>query len=91
MFHCIRKHRLFASFASHSLQNIRTNSHTNILFDANKYMSKRIFDSERMFASHFLITGEYMLESIKLEANVDKTLSEFRIQAKIHKQIFAYQ
>jgi hypothetical protein len=34
MFRYIRKHYLFASFASYSLQYIRTNSHTNIRFDA---------------------------------------------------------
>jgi hypothetical protein len=30
MFRYIRKHQLFASFASYSLQNIRTHPHTNI-------------------------------------------------------------
>jgi hypothetical protein len=34
MLRYIRKHHLFASFASYSLQNIRTNLHTNIRFDA---------------------------------------------------------
>jgi hypothetical protein len=34
MFRYIRKQHFFASFASYSLQNIRTDSHTNIRFDA---------------------------------------------------------
>ncbi len=34
MFRYIRKHHLFAPFASYSLQNIRTNSNTNIQFVA---------------------------------------------------------
>jgi hypothetical protein len=32
MFQYIRKHHLFASFASYTLQNIRTDWHTNIRF-----------------------------------------------------------
>ncbi len=34
MFRYIRKHHLFASFASYSLQNIRTDSHTTVRFGA---------------------------------------------------------
>ncbi len=33
MFRYIRKHHLFVSFASYSLQNMRTDSHTNVRFD----------------------------------------------------------
>jgi len=43
MFRYIRKHHFFASFASYSLQNIRTDSHTNIEFDAKKEYSLLFF------------------------------------------------
>jgi hypothetical protein len=78
MFQYIRKHHLFALFASYSLQNVRTYSHKNISFDAKKYMS-------------FSHTREYLLQNIRLEAKICKTLSEFHIQANIRLQIFAYK
>jgi hypothetical protein len=49
-FRYIRKNHLFASFASYLLQNIRTDSHTKIRFDAKKYMLQQIFASEQIFA-----------------------------------------
>jgi hypothetical protein len=36
-------------------------------------------------------TGEYLLQNIRLEAKIYKTLSEFHIQANIRLQIFAYK
>jgi hypothetical protein len=59
----IRQHNLFASFASYSLQNIRTNSHANI----------------------------QLLQNIRFEADICKTLSELHIQTNMRKQIFTYK
>ncbi len=55
----------------------------------NKCMSKRIFASERIFASNFL-----MLANIRnncFEANIHKTSSEIHIQVNISLQILAYK
>jgi hypothetical protein len=53
----------------------------------NKYMLKRIFASEQIFTSR---TGKYLLQNIRFEANIRKTLSEFHIQANIRLQILPY-
>ncbi len=50
MFWCIHKQHFFASSASYSLQNIRTDSLTNIRLKCKKYMLQRIFVSVRIFA-----------------------------------------
>jgi hypothetical protein len=49
---------IFANTISshHLLQNIRTDSHTNIRFEANKYMLQRIFASERIYAKGDSVT-----------------------------------
>jgi hypothetical protein len=75
MFRYIRKHHLFASFASYSLQNIRTDLHTNIRFDAKNTFAANIrFRANiRLRFSH---TGEHLLQNIRLEAN-------FHIQTNI--------
>jgi hypothetical protein len=52
MFRNIRKHHLFASFASYSLQNICTDSHTNIRFDA-----------KNTCCSKYLLQNEYLLKT----------------------------
>ncbi len=39
----------------------------------------------------FSHTGEYLLQNIRLTANILKTLSEFHIKANIRLQIFAYK
>ncbi len=57
----------------------------------NKYMLKRIFALERIFASIFSHTGEYSLPNFRFEANIRKTSSEFHIQAKSRLQTFAYK
>jgi hypothetical protein len=48
----IRKHHLLASFASYSLQNICTSSHTNIRFDA-----------KNTCCSKYLLQNEYLLKT----------------------------
>ncbi len=50
MFRYICKHLLFTSFASYSLENIRTNSHINIRFDAKIHVAANI-----RFRANFLI------------------------------------
>ncbi len=73
----IRKHHLFTSLASYSFQNNRTDSHTNIEFDAANIQ----FTNFHLRFSH---TGTYVFASnIRLEANIRETLSEFHIQANI--------
>jgi hypothetical protein len=68
MFRYVRKHHLFASFASYSLQISRTNSNTNIRFVA-----------KQITISH---TGEYLLRNnIRFEAKSRKTFNEFHIEA----------
>ncbi len=91
MFGNIRKHHLFASFASYSLQNIRTNLHTHIRFDAEQIHVETSIASEQIFASHGLILAKYLLQNIRFETNNHKTLSEFHIQANICLQINAYK
>jgi hypothetical protein len=76
MFRYIRKHHLFASLASYSFQNIHTDSHTNIQFDA----ANIHFTNFHLRFSH---TGTYLLQNIRLEANIRETLSEFHIKANI--------
>jgi hypothetical protein len=90
MFWNICKHHLFASFASYSLQNIHTNLHTKIRFDAEQICtcwSKYRFRSNIRFT--FSHTGKYLLQNIRFETNNHKTLSKFHIQANICLQIFA--
>jgi hypothetical protein len=73
MFRYIRSHTLFESFALYSVQNIRTDSHTNSRFDAKIHLAANIrFRANiRLRFSH---TGEYLLQNIRLEANIRKTL-----------------
>ncbi len=73
MFRNIHEHRLFTSFASYSLQNICTDSHTNT----------RLMQKINVAADRFSQIGEYLLQNIRLEANICKTLREFHIQANI--------
>ncbi len=63
MFRYIWKHHLFASFPSYSLQNIRTDSYTNIRFDAKKYIWQRIFASEQIFPYDFLLLANTVFAS----------------------------
>ncbi len=91
MFRYISKHRLFASFASYSLQNIRINSHTIIRFDSKQIHVEaniRFRANTRFTFSH---TGKYSLQNIHLEENIRKTSSEFHIQVNICFKIFAYK
>ncbi len=78
MFRYIRKHHLFASFASYSLQNTCTNSHTNILFNAKQMyflilanVSFKIFGLKQIFANIKRIShsSEYSLANICVHAN----------------------
>ncbi len=108
MFRYIHQHHLFASFASYSILNIRTNLNTNsrfvvkqinFLILANtcfkKFVLKRIFAK----TNKFFHTSEYLLQNIRFEANIRKTLSEFYMQANIRLnslanirlQMFAYE
>jgi hypothetical protein len=81
MFRYIRKHTLFASFASKYSHRF-----TYKIFDLvgkNTYCSEyslKIFLFWRIFASKY-----------RLEANIHETLCEFHIQDNICLQIFAYQ
>jgi hypothetical protein len=52
---------------------------------------KQIFSSEGIFASHCSHTAEYLLQNIRFEANIRKTLKKFHIQANIHFQKFPYK
>jgi hypothetical protein len=80
MFLYIRKHHLFASFASYSLHNIRTDSPTNIRFDAkNSSCSEYSLQSEFpliIFSCWRIFAPKYLFRSEDLQ-----TLSEFHIQA----------
>jgi hypothetical protein len=77
---------IFTSFASYSLQNIRTDSHKNVQLSAkNTCCSKYSLQSKYLLKiSH---TGEYLLLNICSEVN-RKTLSKFHIQANICLQMF---
>jgi len=81
MFWYIRKHHLFTSFASYLLQNIRTNLHINIRFDATQiHVEANIrFRANTRFL--FLHTSKYLLQNIRFEANIHKTFSKFHIQS----------
>jgi hypothetical protein len=93
----------YTIYSHQSLQNIRTNFHTNIQFDAKQIHFEAFFASEQIFASTFSPTGEYSLQNICFEANIHKTSSEIyiqmsthslaniRIQANVCFQIFAYK
>ncbi len=78
-------------YLHHSLQNVRSDSYTNIWFDAkNKYVAGNI----RFRANicwRFSHTGEYLLQNICLEANIRKTLSELHIQVNFRLQTIAYK
>jgi hypothetical protein len=80
MFWYIRKHHLFTSFASYLLQNIGTNLHINIRFDATQiHVEANIrFKANNRFL--FLHTSKYLLQNIRFEANIHKTFSKFHIQ-----------
>ncbi len=68
MFRYIRKHRLFASFASYSLQNRRTDSHKySIWCKTNTCCSEYSLQSE--YSLEHFHTGEYLLQNIRLYAN----------------------
>jgi hypothetical protein len=56
----IRKHHLFASFSSYSLQNISTDSHANIRFDAKRHAAANIRFRVNI-QLRFSHTGEYLL------------------------------
>ncbi len=99
MFQYIRRHHLFASFSSYSLQNIRKNSHTNIRFDAKLYMSQQIFfranilftyspNGEYSLQNEFVHTREYSHTS-KYSHTSEYSLANIFILAKIRLQIFA--
>jgi hypothetical protein len=107
MFRYIHKHHLFASFASCSL-HIRTNLNTNSRFVAKQInflilanTCFKIFVLKRIFAktNKFSQTGKYLLQNIRFEANIRKSLSKFYMQANIRLnslanirlQIFAYE
>ncbi len=76
MFRYIRKHHLFASFASYSLQKY-----------SHKFEYKYSICCKANTFSH---TSEYLLQNSRFEATIRKYLSEFHIQANIRLQIFAY-
>ncbi len=82
MFRFLRQNHLFASFASYSHQNIRTNLFTDIQFDA-KQMHVEAYI--RLTFSH---AGEYSLQYIHFEANIPKTSSKFHIQVFAYMRIF---
>jgi hypothetical protein len=58
-------------------KNIRKNSHTNIQLDGK--------------TNAFSHIGEFLLQNIRFEANIRKSLSEFHIQANSRLKIFAFQ
>jgi hypothetical protein len=70
MFRFIRKHHLFASFASHLLRNIRTKSDTNIQFDAQQMHVKASIRIRANIRYKFSHAGEYSLQNIRFEANI---------------------
>jgi hypothetical protein len=75
MFWYIRKHHLFASFL-------------HIRFKIFAKIRIQIFDLlQDKYISH---TGEYLLQNIRFEANIRKTLSEFHIEANIRWQKFTH-
>ncbi len=90
LFRYICIHHLFASFASYLLLIIQTDLHTNIRIHAkNTCCSEYSLQSEyRLRLSH---TGDYLLQNIRLEANIRKTFSEFHIQVNICLQIFTHK
>jgi hypothetical protein len=72
-----------ASFALFSLQNFAPDSHTNSRFDAKStHVAENIRFRAiiRLRSSH---TGKYLLQNIRLEANIRKTLCDCHIQANI--------
>jgi hypothetical protein len=81
MFQYICKQHLFASFASHSLQNIRINSHTNIQFDAKQIHVEANICFRGNIRFTFSHSGKYSLQNICFEADIPKTSSKFHIQA----------
>ncbi len=91
----ILKHHLFASY---SLQNICTDSHTNIGFDAKTYILHGIFISEQIFAivtywqiftSKYLFISEYSQNFRRISYSSKYLLKNICIPANIHLQLFA--
>jgi hypothetical protein len=93
MFRYIRKHILFASFASYSLENIRTNLHINIQSDAkntccSEYSlqseySHKIFTYWQIFASKYSFRSEYLQNFMQISHSREYSLANIRIQANI--------
>jgi hypothetical protein len=89
----------FASFESYSLQNIRTDSHTNTRFDAkNKCRCEYSLQSEytlkilskwRIFASKYSFRSEYSQNFKRISHPSEYSLANIRIQENILLQIFA--
>jgi len=78
----------YRSYSLH-IQNIRTDSQTNIRFDAKNVVANVRFTANICF--RFFHAGQYVFQNIGLEVNIHKTLSRFHIQANICLQIFAYK
>jgi hypothetical protein len=72
MFWNIRKQHLFASFISYSLQNIRTNLHTHIRFDAEQIHVEANTASKQIFASHVLILANIYFKICVLKHIITK-------------------
>jgi hypothetical protein len=86
---------IFACFGTFA-NTIYSHHSLHIRFKIFAQIRIKIFDLMQIHvAANFLLqffhTGEYLLQNIRLKANIRKTLSEFHIQANICLQIFAYK
>ncbi len=75
---------IFACFLYSQTLLIRVICIIRFIF-ASKYLHK--FACKYSFSRN----GDYLLQNIRLEANIRKTLSEYHIQANISQQIFTYK
>ncbi len=89
MFRYIRKHHLFASFTSYSLQNIRTNSHTNIRFDAKTNTCWRKYLLQKKFSPHIFSYWRIFALKYSFWSESLQDFRKFHIQANICLKIFA--
>jgi hypothetical protein len=87
MFRYIRKHHLFASF---SLQNIPTNTHTNIQVDTKQIHVEANICFRENIRFTFSHIGEYSLQNICFEANMAKLQANFYFQANIRFRFYSF-
>ncbi len=85
MYRYIRKHQLFASFASYSLQNMRKIRIQIFDLLQNKY----IFSCWRIFSSKYMFWSEYSQNFKRFSHSSEYSIVNIRLQIFAYKRIFA--